>query len=333
MRVALEVARIDPKRLKACSSFLVEYETRLRHAQRLEERGLEVLGESLAGEDFDQTAENGLVDSVEVLGSGVELKRVLRRDFTECLEVLMTCLQCVWFVGQRGQPVPGVIAEAGSVRHQIDDPERRLRGTECVAVLHRQLGEAGDVLRDGVVPLEEPLFMKGQHGDDGDRFRHRPDREERLLRDVSIACSGRIPNGAMDLLSVLPDQHDVASRDFVLDQALLDPDEFFGHLWIEIARRSRCSDEKDADRQEVSGHGSSLCCLFECVWNSLMLTVPMWTSPSQCRDSSSRAFGPSCTGSVRSPHSPKVAALLRNPVRCCLDSVGSRRYRPGTGRA
>ena len=253
--VTLEVADVDVEGLEASSAFRIEHEARLGHAERLEDRLREVGAEGTPGKHLDQTAEDRLVDAVAKIGSWIEVEGVGRRRLAELLEVLELGLALLGLVMSRWNARNGgVVGIAGPMRHEVDDPQRGLRGSDRVAVPDGEIGEARDVLRDGVVPVEETLLVQRHHGHDRDRLRHRPDGKQRLLGDVAIALASGISDGPMNELTVETDQDDVAPGHFVLDERFLHGrqaldevgvERFFGRLGRDGAGQGECAGDGD----------------------------------------------------------------------------------------
>ena len=144
-------------------------------------------------DDLDKSALNGLVDAIEIVGARLEHEGVFRARLNVRLEVIESRLvweNCVesnvwrvhWFVAGTH-----VVSPAGTVRHQVNDAQRLCTRPDLVAVAPRELGHAGDILGNFVVPVELTLLVQCHHRNGRDWLRHRPDGEQGVGIDIAVA--------------------------------------------------------------------------------------------------------------------------------------------------
>ncbi len=136
----------------------------VRHAERIEQPLLEKCVERLAADDFDDATDG--VDAGLAVAPG-------RARFTCHGSGQIERNQ----VGQRADlgTIAGRFSETRRVRHQL---RQRQVGGSTGGRLER--GELGQVLGDRIGDLEFALVLQHEHGDAGDRFRHRSDPEHRV---------------------------------------------------------------------------------------------------------------------------------------------------------
>ena len=136
----------------------------VRHAERIEQPLLEKCVERLAADDFDDATDG--VDAGLAVAPG-------RARFTRhrCAQVERNQLGQRANLGGIGWSFP----EPRRVRHQL---RQRQVGGSTGGCLER--GELGQVLGDRIGDLEFALVLQHEHGDAGDRFRHRSDPEHRV---------------------------------------------------------------------------------------------------------------------------------------------------------
>ena len=121
-----------------------------------------------------------------------------------------------WQSGPRG-----VITVARTMIHQVLDQQWSLCRTNRFPFSHSQVFKAGNVTGYRIIPLEESLLVQQMHGDDGDRFGHRPDGKQGFIGDVPVPGATGVGGGAIDLLSIPDDHQKVAARDLLIDQGIL----------------------------------------------------------------------------------------------------------------
>ncbi len=115
-----------------------------------------------------------------------------------------------------------VVAVAAPVREEMDNQQLVPAAAYLpFVVLAAQVREDGDVLGDRVVDLVEPPLVQDHHGRDGDRFGHRPDREDGVRRDRCVAGAARVHDGVGQRLLAPEDPRHAPARDAPGDQGAL----------------------------------------------------------------------------------------------------------------